>query len=112
MERKIQNRKDVLVRLTCISIFVKFIFSFVLSFFNFDNVKFVVVDAPRTTKLDTAAIPLTKSDCVDIKRDHQIMQNFAKAIWKVLKEYKEKLKVLQCFSHYRFEFYLILFAML
>ncbi|GMH03281.1 hypothetical protein Nepgr_005120 [Nepenthes gracilis] len=38
-----------------------------------------------------------KADCTDAKceRDYHIMQGFAKAIWNVLKEYKEKLKVVE-----------------
>ncbi|XP_038885527.1 kinesin-like protein KIN-6 isoform X3 [Benincasa hispida] len=39
--------------------------------------------------------PATKSSCTEldgIERNHLIMQNFAKAIWKVLKQYRDKLK--------------------
>uniref|UniRef100_A0A2C9TZP5 Kinesin motor domain-containing protein n=2 Tax=Manihot esculenta TaxID=3983 RepID=A0A2C9TZP5_MANES len=53
-------------------------------------------DGPQKSKFDSTNIALVKDDCVDLTirdRNHQIMQNFAKALWNVLKEYKEKLMV-------------------
>ncbi|XP_065848054.1 kinesin-like protein KIN-6 isoform X2 [Euphorbia lathyris] len=52
-----------------------------------------VPDAPIITKPDTAATPSIDRTDFRGEREHRIMQNFAKAIWKVLKEYKEELRV-------------------
>ncbi|KAG8632319.1 hypothetical protein MANES_18G012000v8 [Manihot esculenta] len=55
-----------------------------------------VTDGPQKSKFDSTNIALVKDDCVDLTirdRNHQIMQNFAKALWNILKEYKEKLMV-------------------
>ncbi|KAF2310136.1 hypothetical protein GH714_006684 [Hevea brasiliensis] len=55
-----------------------------------------VTDGPRISKFNSIDTAPVKSDCGDWairERNHQIMQNFAKALWNVLKEYKEKLTV-------------------
>ncbi|ONI32362.1 hypothetical protein PRUPE_1G363400 [Prunus persica] len=47
-------------------------------------------------KVDMSGCAPSKSGCADSgegERNHQIMQSFAKALWNVLKQYKEKLKV-------------------
>ncbi|KAF9670317.1 hypothetical protein SADUNF_Sadunf13G0055900 [Salix dunnii] len=53
---------------------------------------------PKVTKRiasDLISIALAKpdSDVLPRERNHQVMQNFAKALWNVLKQYKEKLMV-------------------
>lgn len=48
--------------------------------------------------MDMSGCAPSKSGCADSgkgERNHQIMQSFAKALWNVLKQYKEKLKVIQ-----------------
>ncbi|XP_021668069.2 kinesin-like protein KIN-6 isoform X2 [Hevea brasiliensis] len=53
-------------------------------------------DGPRISKfnsIDTAPVKSVCGDWAIRERNHQIMQNFAKALWNVLKEYKEKLTV-------------------
>ncbi|KAJ6877430.1 kinesin-like protein KIN-6 isoform X3 [Populus alba x Populus x berolinensis] len=54
---------------------------------------------PKVTKRiytsDSVSAAPVKLDSVDLprERNHQVMQNFAKALWNVLKQYKEKLMV-------------------
>lgn len=54
---------------------------------------------PKVTKRiytsDSVCAALVKPDSIDLprERNHQVMQNFAKALWNVLKQYKEKLMV-------------------
>ncbi|KAJ6763215.1 KINESIN-LIKE PROTEIN KIF23 [Salix purpurea] len=53
---------------------------------------------PKVTKRiasDFVSVALVKPDSDDLtqERNHQVMQNFAKALWNVLKQYKEKLMV-------------------
>uniref|UniRef100_A0A2N9FQV0 Kinesin motor domain-containing protein n=1 Tax=Fagus sylvatica TaxID=28930 RepID=A0A2N9FQV0_FAGSY len=56
-------------------------------------------EGSRINRLDVSENATIKLDFVDLaerERNHQIMQNFAKSIWNVLKEYKQKLKVAEC----------------
>ncbi|KAG6751979.1 hypothetical protein POTOM_044194 [Populus tomentosa] len=54
---------------------------------------------PKVTKRiytsDSVSAAPVKLDSVDLprERNHQVMQNFAKALWNVLKQYKEKLMI-------------------
>ncbi|KAL9379430.1 hypothetical protein Peur_027912 [Populus x canadensis] len=54
---------------------------------------------PKVTKRiytsDSVCAAPVKPDSIDLprERNHQVMQNFAKALWNVLKQYKEKLMV-------------------
>ncbi|KAJ6757629.1 KINESIN-LIKE PROTEIN KIF23 [Salix koriyanagi] len=53
---------------------------------------------PKVTKRitsDFVSVALVKPDSNDLSRErnHEVMQNFAKALWNVLKQYKEKLMV-------------------
>jgi kinesin family protein 18/19 len=58
---------------------------------------YIFSEASRICRLDVSENATKKSDFVDLaekERNHQIMQNFAKALWNVLKQYKQKLEVL------------------
>ncbi|XP_050214190.1 kinesin-like protein KIN-6 isoform X2 [Mercurialis annua] len=56
----------------------------------------LLIEASRISKLDSDEIASVMSDCSNLatrERNHTIMQNFAKALWNVLKECNGKLKV-------------------
>ncbi|XP_062163300.1 kinesin-like protein KIN-6 isoform X1 [Alnus glutinosa] len=60
-----------------------------------DEHKLSTEEASRICRLDVSENATKKSDFVDLaekERNHQIMQNFAKALWNVLKQYKQKLE--------------------
>lgn len=62
-----------------------------------DRVSYFLSEAAKIYRSDAGENATTKSDFVDgpeKERNHQILQNFTKAIWNVLKQYKQKLKVL------------------
>lgn len=62
-----------------------------------DRVSYFLSEAAKIYRLDAGENATTKSDFVDgpeKERNHQILQNFTKAMWNVLKQYKQKLKVL------------------
>ncbi|GAB4852548.1 hypothetical protein Ancab_016761 [Ancistrocladus abbreviatus] len=57
----------------------------------------VAIQSPNNLAPGIMASTSSEANCTDTKRerDYLIMQGFAKAIWKVLKEYKEKLTVIE-----------------
>lgn len=55
-----------------------------------------MVQFPINSKLDLnyrTLIKVSDDELAKIERNSQIMQGFAKALWNVLKQYKQKLKV-------------------
>lgn len=63
-----------------------------VTFFFFNNFNFLSEPLDSSTEC-----PPTKSSRTELsgtERNHLIMQNFAKAIWQVLKQYRDKLKVI------------------
>ena len=62
-----------------------------------------LVQSPRNAKLDandSTFLKLNDFDLAKSERNNQIMQGFAKALWKVLKQYKDKLEVCPLSSLY------------
>jgi hypothetical protein len=62
------------------------------------NTSFLREDTSRICRLVVSENATKISDFVYLannERNHQIMQNFAKAQWNVLKQYKQQLEVLQ-----------------
>lgn len=73
-----------------------------------ESVFLFITEDPTIFKSEIPDCAPVESNCVDLvesERSCQIWQNFAKAFWNALKQYKEKLKVMSlygllCFHHH------------